>query len=117
MLIEGPLKISIAEPADGQGKILVIGFQPDFQSLGLPERGQQFREYLVTLEQGIGSISSENDRNRAGMLIVQQVAEQLLPHVESGELALEDNMTVQIRQTEQAVALTDLLSSTASKTP
>ena len=117
MLIEGPMKISIAEPADGQGKILVIGFQPDFQSLDLAEQGQRFRDYLATLGQGIAAISRDDDRNRAGMLIVQQVAEQLLPHIESGELALEENMTVQIRQSEQVVALTDLLSSTTAKMP
>jgi primosomal protein N'' len=117
MLIEGPLRISIAEPADGQGKILVIGFQPEFQKLDLSEQGQRFREYLATLEQGIASIAQEDDRNRAGMLIVQQVAEQLLPHVETGELALEENMTVQIRQEEQAVALTDLLATSPANTP
>ena len=116
MLIEGPLKISIAEPADGQGKILVIGFKPDFQTLDLPEQGQRFREYMETLERGIASITQDDDRNRAGMLIVQQVAEQLLPHVEAGELALEENMTVQIRQSEQAVALTDLLATSGAKT-
>jgi len=110
MLIEGPLNISIAEPADGQGKILVIGFQPEFQALDLSEQSSRFRAYLGLLNGNIRALEASDERNRAGMLIVQQITEQLLPHIESGDLALEETMTVQIRQNEQAVAVTDLLS-------
>jgi hypothetical protein len=111
MLIEGPLKIAIAEPADGIGKILVMGFQPDFQALPLPQQGEVLRRYLFDLEAAAMAIADPDDRNRVGMLIVQQIAEQLLPHVEAGELALEETITVQIRQDDQAVALTGLLGS------
>jgi len=111
MLIEGPLKIAIAEPEDGQGKVLVIGFQPEFQSLNLAAQASHFRAYLTELQGYIESPGSTDERNRAGMLIVQQIAEQLLPHIESGDLALEETMTVQIRQSEQAVAVVDLLAS------
>lgn len=110
MLIEGPLKITIAEPDDGQGKILVIGFQQDFQTLDLSGQSRQFRAYLAELNENIAALDGTDERNRAGMLIVQQIAEQLFPHIESGDLALEQTMTVQIRQNEQAVAVTDLLS-------
>ena len=109
MLIEGPMNIAIAEPADGQGKILVVGFAPDFQALDASEQGGRFRGYLETLSGAIERIEDQADPNRAGMLIVQQIAEQLLPHIESGELALEETMTIQIRQDQQAVALNDLL--------
>jgi hypothetical protein len=109
MLIEGPLNISIADPADGQGKVLIMRFSPEFQSLDLPAQGSGFREYIASLGQGIATISDEADRNKAGMMIVQQIAEQLLPHVENGELALEEQMVIQIRQESQAVALSDLL--------
>ncbi|MCB1830051.1 MAG: transcriptional regulator [Chromatiaceae bacterium] len=109
MLIEGPLNIAIAEPADGQGKILVIGFQPEFQQLDLAGQSRQFNAYLEMLEESITGDDQIDERNRAGMLIVQQIAEQLLPHIESGDLALEETMTVQIRQSEQVVAITDLL--------
>jgi len=109
MLIEGPLKIAIAEPEDGQGKILVIGFQPEFQKLGPSDQSRQFRDYIAALGGDVAGFEGVDERNRAGMLIVQQIAEQLLPHIESGDLALEETMTVQIRQGEQAVAVTDLL--------
>jgi hypothetical protein len=108
MLIEGPMNVTITEPADGEGKILVIAFTPDFQALDPTAQGQAFRGYLTTLSEGIAA-SRPEDLNRQGMIIIQQIAEQLLPHVESGELALEESMTVQIRQENQAGALVDLL--------
>ena len=107
MQIEGPLRIEIAEPADGQGKILVMGFPAEFQALSVAEQSAQFRNYLGLLNRNITQVLPENDANRAGMMVVQQIAEQLLPHIESGELALDETMTVQIRQTEQVMALTD----------
>ncbi|MCP3868871.1 MAG: transcriptional regulator [Gammaproteobacteria bacterium] len=110
MLIEGPLKIAVAEPADGQRKLLIVEFQPDFQALDLAEQGRAFKSYIEDLNDQIGKITDANDPNRAGMLIMEQFAEQLLPHVEAGELALEESMTVQIRRDDQVAALQDLLS-------
>lgn len=112
MLIEGPMNITIGDPADGQGRVLAITFKPEFQALDTAGQGAEFREYLQSLSNNISEIKDENDRTRAGMLIVQQFAEQLLPHIESGELALDESMVIQIRQESQISALTDLLAST-----
>jgi len=109
MLIEGPLNIDIVEPADGQGKILTVGFQPEFQALALDEQGRNFREYLDSLAKEVAAITDDNDRDRMGMLIIQQFAEQLLPHIEAGELALEETMNIQIGRDDQTGALVDLL--------
>lgn len=109
MLIEGPIRITVAEAAAGQGWVLVLAFKPEFQALGLDEQARQFRDYLTRLNTDIAGISDENDRNRAGMLIIQQIVEQLLPHVEAGELELEESIIIQIQQNSQVVALTDLL--------
>ena len=64
MLIEGPLNIEISEPADGQGKILTVGFQPEFQALALDEQGRNFREYLDSLAKEVAAITGDNDRDR-----------------------------------------------------
>ncbi len=111
MLIEGPLKIAIAEPEDGQGKILVMGFEAAFQALDLAGQGREFRNYLARLTESIEQDASLDSRNRAGMLIVQQVVEQLLPHVVAGDLDLTETMTVQIRQEDQAGSLSRLVGS------
>jgi hypothetical protein len=112
MQIKGPMKISVAESPDGQGRVLIVGFQTDFQGLEVAQQAAGFRAYLEELQGNIAAIEDENDRNRAGMLIIQQVAEQLLPHIESGELALEESIIIQIGQDDQALALTDLLRQT-----
>ena len=108
MLIEGPLKVAIGEPADGQGKVLTITFDPAFQALTLEQQGAQFGAYIRELE---GEITGrpDGDRNKAGMTIIHQFAEQLLPHVVAGDLVLEEPMIVQIRQEREAGALVDLL--------
>lgn len=109
MVIEGPMSITVADPADGQGKVLVLAFRPEFQTLEVSDQGVHFREYLQTLAREIAAIPDENDRNRVGMLIIQQIGEELLPHIEVGDLALEESIIIQIRQEGQAVALSDLL--------
>ena len=109
MLIEGPLRISVAEATDGQGWVLVLAFQPDFQALDVTSQGEQFREYLQKLNTDIAGISAEDDPNRAGMLIIQQIVEQLYPHVQAVELDIAESIIIQIQQNSQVVALTDLL--------
>jgi len=109
MLIEGPLNIEISDPADGQGKILPVGFQPEFQALALDEQGGAFRGYLAMLAKEVAATTVDIDRDRMGMLIIQQFAEQLLPHIEAGELAMEEAMNIQIGRDDQSLALVDLL--------
>lgn len=111
MLIEGPMNITITEPADGQGKVLVMVFTPEFQAQGLPERVTAFQDYISELQRLIGAEGGVDQRNRAGMAIVQQFAEQLLPYIQSDDLALEEQIVIQIRQEDQVAALQDLLAS------
>lgn len=100
MLIEGPMKISVADPANGQGRILAIAFTPEFQALGVEQQASEFSTYLQALEEGIASLA-EDDPNRQGMRIVQQIADQLAPRIASGDLSTEETMTIQIDQEQQ----------------
>lgn len=110
MNIDGPMNITIADPADGQGKLLMIKFSSEFQAKDFAGQAADFKSHLGFLGEQIEAIESEEDHNRAGMMIIQQFCEQLLPHIEQGELALEEQIVLQVRQESQAVALTDLLS-------
>lgn len=112
MQIKGPMKIPVAESPDGLGGVLIEGFQAEFQGSDVAHQAAGFRACLDELQGNIAAIEDENDRNRAGMLIIRQVAEQLLPHTESGELALAESIIIQIGQDDQAPALTDLLGQT-----
>ncbi|MET0117739.1 MAG: hypothetical protein ABW090_09960 [Sedimenticola sp.] len=56
MLIEGPMKISVAEPANDQGRILVIAFTPEFQAMSVEEQGADFNAFQQHLADGIASL-------------------------------------------------------------
>lgn len=108
MLIEGPLKIAVLDQPDQPGRELHIDFTTDFQALESQDQAPAFRGYLGELQQGISSLS-EDDPNRAGMLIVQQVAEQLSPHVESGDLELGETIIVEMGRDYSSDSLMNLL--------
>ena len=110
MEIEGPLRIGVVETPGNTGWELQINFRDDFRILPLEEQGGVFRTFLTQLAMDIHALS-ESDRNRQGMLLVQQLAEELLPHIESGDLALNETITVQVAQSAAVVSLNDLINS------
>jgi hypothetical protein len=110
MLIEGPLKIAVLDDPAQPGRELHIDFTREFQALSPSEQAAAFSRYLQELQQGINGLPAE-DPNRAGMLIVQQVAEQLLPHLDSGELELSDTIIVEMGRDHSSDSLMGLLNS------
>ena len=109
MLIEGPLKIGVLKHQDRPGYELHIDFADDFKSLDLRNQGEVFNDYLRGFRKKIPELG-EADRNRAGMLIVQQIAEQFLPHIERGEMALEETVIIEIGPDAAEFSLADLAS-------
>jgi len=95
MDIDGPLKIGVLDREDGRTRELHVEFRESFRELGLAAQGEGMRDYLDALRRDIAATAAD-DPNRAGMLIVQQIAEQLLPYVEGGEIALNDTIVVEI---------------------
>ncbi len=108
MLIQGPFKIGVLDQPDQPGRELHIEFTPEFQSLELQNQAQEFQEYLMELEQGITTLA-EDDPNRAGMLVVQQIAEQLSPHIQSGDVELQDTIIVEMGRDYSSDSLMNLL--------
>lgn len=109
MLINGPLKIGVLDQPDQPGRELHIDFTPDFQQLEQNSQAQAFDEYLRELGLEI-ALLPEEDPNRAGMLIVQQIAEQLLPHIQNGDLELKETVIVEIGRDYSSDSLMSLLS-------
>jgi hypothetical protein len=107
MEINGPLKIAVVDEPDQPGWQLVVRFTDDFKSAGLEEQGRRFAAYRQELVEGIANLPP-GDRNRDGMAIVLQLVSELLPHIQAGEIALEDAIVVQVGQS-QAVSITDFL--------
>ncbi|MEJ2403877.1 MAG: transcriptional regulator [Candidatus Thiodiazotropha sp.] len=110
MLIEGPLKIGVLDDPQQPGRELHLDFTSEFQALGSENQTETFSRYLQTLEQNIETLS-EDDPNRAGMLIVQQIAEQLMPHLVDGELELSETIIVEMGRDFTSDSLMGLLNS------
>lgn len=110
MLIQGPLKIGVLDDPAQPGRELHIDFTAEFQALGQLEQAETLARYLEELQQGIVSLP-EGDPNRAGMLIVQQITEQLAPPIASGELELGDTIIVEMGRDYASDSLMSLLNS------
>ncbi|MES9830546.1 MAG: transcriptional regulator [Candidatus Thiodiazotropha sp.] len=110
MLIEGPLKIAVLDDPEQTGRELHISFTPEFQALEQSGQANTFTEYLQLLGRSIETLS-EVDPNRAGMLIVQQIAEQLLPHLQSGDLEISETIIVEMGRDFAGDSLMGLLNS------
>lgn len=96
MLIHGPLRVSVVETTDGLGRELHLTFTDTFQALPLATQGATLRAYINDLQAMIDE-REEESAERQGMLTILQVAEQLLPHVTAGELALEETIVVEVQ--------------------
>lgn len=95
MLIEGPLNISVTDTDNG-GRELNINFTTEFKALKLDQQSDSFHEFIHYLKTEI-AILEEGDPNRQGMLTIQQISEQLLPHIESNEIPLDETIVVNIQ--------------------
>ncbi len=110
MLIDGPLKIGVLDDPGQPGRELHIDFSQEFQALEQNSQAASFADYLVMLGRDIEALP-ENDPNRAGMLIVQQIGEQLLPHLHNGELELSETIIVEMGRDVASDSLMGLLNS------
>lgn len=96
MLIKGPMSISIVEEAGSAGRELHLSFSPDFQALAADQQAVEFQVYVAGLRAEIGKAGGD-ERERAGMAMVLQIAEELLPHVLSGDLELGETIVVEMQ--------------------
>ena len=95
MLIKGPVNISIIDTDTGERE-LHLKFSPEFKALKLNQQCDSFHEFIHYLKTEI-DVLEESDPNRHGMLTIQQISEQLLPHIEANEIPLEDAIVVNIQ--------------------
>ncbi|MDT8452968.1 MAG: transcriptional regulator [Gammaproteobacteria bacterium] len=95
MLIEAPLNISVIDTDTG-GRELHLKFTPEFKALKQDQQRDSFHEFIHYLKTEI-DVLEESDPNRHGMLTIQQIAEQLLTHIEANEIPLEDAIVVNIQ--------------------
>jgi hypothetical protein len=106
MDIEGPLKVGVVEPSPEGNYELHINFTDDFKAAELAAQGEQFRAYVAQLAAALkGDLDA---RDAQGVMLIQQICEQLQPHIEGGEIALGETLVIEVQRT-PGVNLTDLL--------
>jgi len=97
MQIDGPFTVNIIENSDSQTRELHLGFTPQYRALELNVQLKQYKDYIVQLQDDI--LKTNDDANRQGMLTIQQIAEQLLPHLEAGEIPLDETIIIEMGPT------------------
>lgn len=107
MDIQGPFKVGVVEPSPQGNYELHITFTDEFKAADLPQQGEQFRSYLEELGQALGT-GGLDERDAQGVMLIQQVCEQLKPHIEAGEVALGETLVIEVQRT-PGVNLVDLL--------
>ncbi|MEA3409922.1 MAG: hypothetical protein U9R74_00060 [Pseudomonadota bacterium] len=96
MLIEGPMRIQLVESEEGNGHQLRIEFTDGYRALAIDAQVREMRGYLQDLRRKIGE-EDEHSADRFGMLTIQQVAGELLPHIAAGEIPLQETILVDVR--------------------
>jgi len=94
MEIQGPFTIAINDNSETGLRELHLGFKPGFQQLELAERLTTLNDYLANLNNDITNETDPN--NQQGMMMIAQVAQELLPHLESNDIPLEETIIVEI---------------------
>jgi len=95
MEIDGPLKIGIVTQDNSLDREIHVDFTDAFQKLTLQEQGQVFSQYIRQLKMQSEAITEDN-QERQGMLVVLQIAEQLMPHSQMGEIPLNETIVVEV---------------------
>ena len=106
MDINGPIKVGVVEPSPEGNYELHINFTDDFRAAELAAQGEAFRAYLAEL--GAALKGDLDGRDAQGVMLVQQICEQLQPHVEAGEIPLSETLVIEVKRT-PGVNLADLL--------
>jgi hypothetical protein len=96
MLIEGPFTLAAVDDDSALGRELQLSFTEGFRTLSPRERARAFEDYLERLEAQLAEMD-EDAADRPGMLAVQQIAEELLPHIIADEIPLEQTIVIEIR--------------------
>ena len=96
MEINGPFNIGTLQNDMG-GHELHLDFTAEFRALNSAQQADAFQNYINSLINEISRLD-EKETNRQGMLTIQQVAEQLMPHIQANEIPLEETIVISLQQ-------------------
>jgi len=94
MQIDGPFNIKIVDNEQSGIRELHLDFQAAFQNAALEERQSQLDSYMQDLAQSIQQ--STDTATQQGMLLIQQIAEELRPHIHADEVELNETIIIEL---------------------
>ena len=94
MQIQGPLNIRVVDNSDAGTRELQLSFTNEFQQQPHDVRINEFRDYMTGLHKDIHS--TDDPASQQGMMTILQISEQILPHLESDEIPLEETIIIEI---------------------
>lgn len=94
MLIEGPFKLQIIEKEETRERELHITFKEDYHLLDLQDRVQQMKQHFNDLHTHYHA--SNDNAEKQGIQMIIQVVSQILPLIESGEVACDETIVLEL---------------------
>ena len=94
MLIEGPFNIQVVDNSDSGNRELHLSFVTEFQNQDLETRCSSLRDHIARLQDE--SQATDDPATQQGMLTILQIAEQLLPHIESDDMPLNETIVIEM---------------------
>ena len=95
MDFEAPFTAQLVEQDNSKLRKLQLSFPQQFQQLEVEAQGVAMQDYIAELHQQ--SYAAEaGSAEQQGMLIVLQIAEQMLPHIQAGEMDLSQMIEVEV---------------------
>ena len=92
--IQGPFTIAVNDNSETGLRELHLGFKPAFQQQDLQNRIASVNTYLTDLQKSIDAETDAN--NQQGMITIMQISQELLPHLQSDEIPLDETIIIEI---------------------
>jgi hypothetical protein len=106
--MEGPLKFKIISFENSDDHEIHVDFKQEFQDLTLQEQASEFLKHISSLHSQVADLGEEDEQERQGMLIVLRFLEELWPHIQAGEVSLNETI---VGKLEAPTPLDQLISS------
>jgi hypothetical protein len=100
MEIDAPFTVSVMEKEHGEGRELHVTFTAAFRALDITGQGSAMMSYVTGLRRQ-AQIAEPDSREQMGMLTVLQLAEQMLPHIQAGEMDIDQTIIAEIAADEE----------------
>ncbi len=97
MIIDAPFTLGVVDNEDTGTQELHLSFTEQIRAESPQHRGKIFTQYVPKLQDDINNLE-EDSPDRTGMMTMQQISTELLPHIIADELPLLDTIVIEIAQ-------------------